>query len=175
MMNILIIAFGSNVGPSDGIISTAIDLLGLSGLRMINLSRGYLTKSISVSSDADYYNCVGIFRSHLGIEEVFATLKDVEMKLGRVYRRGKWQAREIDLDLLFFNDISYKSDRLVVPHVGIFERDFVCIPLIDVLKKYEGIYGDFYANMLLKASEVLSGLHNNVVSINNIVLRNNFL
>jgi len=44
----------------------------------------------------------------------------------------KWGPREIDLDILFFNDLIYTDENITIPHKGITERDFVLIPLSEI-------------------------------------------
>ena len=44
----------------------------------------------------------------------------------------KWSEREIDLDILFYNDLIYRDENITIPHVGIAERDFVLTPLCDI-------------------------------------------
>ena len=47
-------------------------------------------------------------------------------------KRTRWQEREIDIDILFYNDIVYKNDLLTIPHIGIADRKFVLIPLNEI-------------------------------------------
>ena len=44
----------------------------------------------------------------------------------------KWGPREIDLDILFYNDLIYTDENITIPHIGITERDFVLIPLSEI-------------------------------------------
>ncbi len=58
-------------------------------------------------------------------------LKKIESDFGR-QTEIKWGPREIDLDILFFNDLIYTDENITVPHIGITERDFVLIPLSEI-------------------------------------------
>ena len=40
--------------------------------------------------------------------------------------------RTLDLDLLIYGQQQIQNERLTVPHVGVLERDFVLIPLLDL-------------------------------------------
>jgi len=62
---------------------------------------------------------------------LFDFLKQTESKLGR-QTEMKWGPREIDLDILFFNDLIYTDENITIPHIGILERDFVLIPLSEI-------------------------------------------
>ena len=62
---------------------------------------------------------------------MFDFLKRTESELGR-QTEIKWGPREIDLDILFFNDLIYSDENITIPHIGITERDFVLIPLSEI-------------------------------------------
>jgi len=62
---------------------------------------------------------------------LFDFLKRTESELGR-QSEIKWGPREIDLDILFFNDLIYTDENITIPHIGITERDFVLIPLSEI-------------------------------------------
>ncbi len=62
---------------------------------------------------------------------MFDFLKQTESKLGR-QTEIEWGPREIDLDILFFNDLIYTDENITIPHLGITERDFVLIPLSEI-------------------------------------------
>ena len=63
--------------------------------------------------------------------ELFIFLKSIETILGRV-ETVKWGPREIDLDILFYNDLVYSDENLTIPHIGIKDRDFVLLPLCEI-------------------------------------------
>ena len=43
--------------------------------------------------------------------------------------------RIIDIDILFFEDIVIDSEKLSIPHKGMFNRKFVLKPLLEILPK----------------------------------------
>jgi 2-amino-4-hydroxy-6-hydroxymethyldihydropteridine diphosphokinase len=63
--------------------------------------------------------------------ELFEFLKKIEKSLGRK-ESIKWAEREIDLDILFYNNLIYRDEYITIPHIGIVEREFVLIPLCDI-------------------------------------------
>ena len=46
--------------------------------------------------------------------------------------REHWGDREIDLDILLYGDQYISEDRLVIPHVGLSQRQFMLAPLVDI-------------------------------------------
>lgn len=73
---------------------------------------------------------------HLQIEtrlspiELLDELQAVENKMGRVKVIDKGP-RNIDLDILLYEDITFKSERLQLPHALMLEREFVLRPLCE--------------------------------------------
>jgi len=63
--------------------------------------------------------------------ELFKYLKKIETELGRK-KSVRWSEREIDLDILLYNDLIYKDEKITIPHIGIAERDFVLRPLSEI-------------------------------------------
>lgn len=63
--------------------------------------------------------------------DLFLFLKDVEAGTGRTASE-RWGEREIDIDILFFNNQIIEDNYLTVPHKGIPERDFVLVPLNEI-------------------------------------------
>ena len=47
-------------------------------------------------------------------------------------RTERWGARTLDLDILFYGDLSIDSDRLTLPHPRLGERAFVLAPLLEI-------------------------------------------
>jgi 2-amino-4-hydroxy-6-hydroxymethyldihydropteridine diphosphokinase len=76
-------------------------------------------------------NAVAKIETSLSVQELFIFIKNIEKRLGR---KGtyKWGPREIDLDLLFYNDIVFSDENLIIPHPGIPQRDFVLTPLTEI-------------------------------------------
>lgn len=58
-------------------------------------------------------------------------LKLTESELGR-QTEIKWGPREIDLDILFYNDLIYTDENITIPHIGITKREFVLVPLSEI-------------------------------------------
>ena len=58
-------------------------------------------------------------------------LKSIEQRVGRKVTT-KWGPLEIDLDILFFNDLIYSDSEITIPHKDLLNRDFVLVPLNEI-------------------------------------------
>ncbi len=44
----------------------------------------------------------------------------------------RWGPRVIDIDLIAYDDVSLKTERLTLPHPELFNRAFVLVPLAEI-------------------------------------------
>jgi 2-amino-4-hydroxy-6-hydroxymethyldihydropteridine diphosphokinase len=64
--------------------------------------------------------------------ELFKSVREIEETLGRAPDHPRNVSRKIDIDLLYFGDISMDSDELQLPHPRMHLRKFVLQPLADI-------------------------------------------
>ena len=95
------------------------------------VSSVYETKPYGVKDQENFYNAAAKIKTDYNLVELFYFLKSIEMDLGRI-EKEKWGPREIDLDILFYNDIDYHDEVLDVPHAELEKRDFVIVPLCEI-------------------------------------------
>ena len=61
--------------------------------------------------------------------------KSIEYSIGRTQRK-RWHEREIDIDIIFFNDLVMNDKILTIPHLRLEKRKFVLIPSIEIAPNY---------------------------------------
>jgi len=123
---------GSNVGDKLANIRTAFNEIEKSDSCSIeNVSSIYETLPLGEIKQENFLNAVIKIKSKFLLKDLFLFLKSIENKTGRI-QRERWGPRELDLDILFYNDIVYNKNELIIPHSGIIERDFVLVPLIEI-------------------------------------------
>jgi 2-amino-4-hydroxy-6-hydroxymethyldihydropteridine diphosphokinase len=81
----------------------------------------------------NFYNIVCKIQTFLSPQELLKECLQVEEKLGRIRRNGKVESRIIDIDLLFYEQVICKTDFLQLPHPAVLNRDFVLLPLGEVV------------------------------------------
>jgi len=91
----------------------------------------YESSPYGVVAQGEFFNAVIKVNTKFEPKELFHFLKSVENKVGRVFTT-KWGPREIDLDILFYNELIYSDDEITIPHKDMMNRDFVLVPLIEI-------------------------------------------
>jgi 2-amino-4-hydroxy-6-hydroxymethyldihydropteridine diphosphokinase len=134
--HIAFIALGSNVGDRINNLRNAITyLLESNVVDLILSSSVYESLPYGNHNQQNFYNAVIKIRTSLLPLELFYLLKKTELKVGRQLRE-RWGPREIDLDILFYDDLILSDDVLTLPHKGIHLRDFVLLPLVELDKNF---------------------------------------
>ena len=130
--NIAYIGIGSNKGDRRNFLESAVDKINFDRFCKIDIvSPIYETKPIGYKDQGNFLNAVIKLTTDYSPSGLFEFLKHTEKELGR-NKTFKGGPREIDLDILLYNDLIYTDKNITIPHIGITERDFVLIPLCDI-------------------------------------------
>lgn len=128
-MTLCYIGLGSNLGDSKQILIDAVH--ALQQLGAVRVSRLYRSPPMGPQDQPDYFNAVATLETTLEPLALLDELQKIEQQAGRV-RLRHWGERTLDLDLLLYGTQKIQHERLIVPHYGILERDFVLLPLLDL-------------------------------------------
>ena len=125
------IALGSNLGDTDNNLKEALRRLTLKGIRVCRVSDFMTTKPYGVTDQPDFLNAVAEIETDKSPAELLHVLLQIEQEMGR-NRIRHWGERNIDLDLLLFDDRIIDLPELQVPHPDMQNRDFVLGPLAQI-------------------------------------------
>jgi len=125
------LALGSNLGDRHSSIRQAIDLLNITGVHITHLSTIIETEPVGGPVQGKFLNAVLEARTKLSPRQLLSKIKAIEVKLGRVHREVDGP-REIDIDILLYDDFVMDLPELTVPHPRMLERAFVMIPLKEI-------------------------------------------
>ncbi len=89
----------------------------------------YKSRPMGPDDQPDFINAVVELRTRLSENELLEQCQTIEQQQGRIKKRH-WGERTIDLDILLYENIEMKTDKLEIPHPGICQRDFVYLPLL---------------------------------------------
>ncbi|MBK1694311.1 2-amino-4-hydroxy-6-hydroxymethyldihydropteridine diphosphokinase [Chromatium weissei] len=125
------LAIGSNIDAERNI-SRCLNLLQqLPRCWNWHISHWYLTRPWGMTEQANFINLVAGVTTHLSALVLFAEMQQIELNLERV-RKEKNGPRTIDLDLLLFGDAVLNTPTLQIPHLGLTQRDFMLLPLLEI-------------------------------------------
>jgi 2-amino-4-hydroxy-6-hydroxymethyldihydropteridine diphosphokinase len=127
------LGLGSNVGDRLAHLRDAVAALARHGVEVLDSSAVYETEPVGLVTDQrEFLNACLRIETALGPEELLDACKSVERELGRTGTAVRHGPREIDVDVLLLDGVSWESDRLKLPHPTITERRFVLVPLLEL-------------------------------------------
>lgn len=132
MKHIAHIGIGSNVGNKVLQCEKAVsEILRIDHHRLLAQSSFYKTEPLGFTGQDWFVNGVIKLETDLTARELLGSLKAIESHLGR-RETFRWGPREIDLDLLFYDQDQIESEDLRIPHPHLHERQFVLIPFAEI-------------------------------------------
>ena len=136
-MNI-VLGFGSNLGDRKNIILQAYELLEEKLGKKTQESTMIETKAWGFESENLFLNSVAVFETDKTPRESLVICNEIEALLGR--RRNPnattYENRPIDIDILFYENEIIDEHDLKIPHPLIPQRDFVLIPLKELMPNF---------------------------------------
>ena len=136
ILNIAYIGLGSNKGDKLNYLRKSVAKLSENGkCSILSSSSVYETKPYGYKEQDNFFNAVIKVSTNFSLLQLLEELKQIERELGRV-NSSKWGPREIDMDLLFFNDLIFSNEKITIPHKEIAYRDFVLVPLCEISPDY---------------------------------------
>ena len=103
--------------------------------QVIKSSSVYETRPFGYKDQENFLNAAIQVLTDKPLLDVIDNLKNIEKEIGRV-PSARWGPREIDLDLLFYENLVFSNDRVTVPHKEVASRDFVLIPLCEIAPNF---------------------------------------
>jgi len=134
-MSLVYLILGGNRGNRREIISSAIDLVTSKIGRKTSASTLYESEPWGFSSEL-FVNQVIAIETDMSPNEILITSQQIEVQLGRVRNSGGYEARTIDIDLLYYDSVVLDSPDLTIPHPRIADRRFVLVPLAEIAPDY---------------------------------------
>lgn len=129
------IALGSNKGDKFKNLQLAIDAMYVQVGNVKLISKVYKSPAFGFESD-DFLNCCLVLESFLEPQKVLEMLLKIETTLGRNRTKtNTYEARTIDLDIVFAENNIINTETLQLPHPEMSKRKFVLMPLNDIASK----------------------------------------
>ena len=135
----LYLSLGSNLGDREDMLRRAITLIEERVGAVQRVSSFIETEPWGFESEHPFLNAAVMVLTTLSPIECLDATQQIERELGRKKKSkgGKYHDRPIDIDLLLYGDLKLSTPRLTIPHPHMYERDFVMIPLREIMPSIE--------------------------------------
>ena len=136
-MSIVYLGLGSNLGNKEQHITTAVKHLEQRVGKVRRLSSLLKTEPWGFTSPHSFVNAAVSIDTILSPHEVLEATQQIERDMGREQKsmNGEYHDRVIDIDILLYDDMEINEKDLIIPHPLMHQRDFVMIPLREIIEE----------------------------------------
>ena len=157
------LGLGSNIEPKFKFLQNAVNELNEIG-KVTKKSGIYESIAWGKSDQDNFLNAVIRFHSDLNPFNLLSSIKKIEDSIGRKINNVKWGPREIDIDILFVDNIYINKESLVIPHKHFKHRNFVLKPMAELNSDYNpennDMNIDYYLNNSTDKSHIELSIEN---------------
>ncbi len=143
------LSLGSNLNNRQGNLRFAIENLNQLAGNVFLESSVYETAPWGFVSKNLFLNQIVGLETNLDPLLLLEILQEIESRCGRIRKPGPYLNRELDIDIVFYEQIQLDTLRLRVPHPRMHERLFVLLPLNEIAPNY------FHPKLHKSVSELL--------------------
>ena len=143
MARVVLLA-GGNIGDVKTRLQRAQQLINNRVGAVLRCSNRYESEPWGFAARTRFSNQALLVSTDLAPEEVLDAIQAIEAELGRdreAEQREKERSKEpyasrtIDIDMLFYDDLVLRTERLTLPHPLLAEREFALAPVIEIMRE----------------------------------------
>nr|WP_315027117.1 2-amino-4-hydroxy-6-hydroxymethyldihydropteridine diphosphokinase [uncultured Chryseobacterium sp.] len=132
----VVLLLGSNLGEQKKNIELALQKIEEAGNNISQISEFLISDPVEFVSSNIFCNIAIVIFTHFTPIQLLDCIKGIEVEMGRINDSkvsGAYTDRIIDIDIIKYNELNFKSERLEIPHKKhLFEREFSRV----LLKKF---------------------------------------
>lgn len=135
-LHTIYLGLGSNIGNRKRNMRDAIQYLESIVGTLVRQSDLFETEPWGFDSPNLFINMCVCMETPLSPRQLLEATQSIEKQMGRTSKSeaGEYADRIIDIDILIYDDLEINDGDLVIPHPLMHERDFVMIPLRQILE-----------------------------------------
>lgn len=134
-MHIVYLSLGTNLGDKEHNLTSAITEIARR-IGPVRAQSAFLaTEPWGFESANTFLNAAVRVETELTPQDLLNATQQIERDMGRTQKseNGHYHDRIIDIDILLYDDLHINTKKLTIPHPHMYERNFVLIPLKEIL------------------------------------------
>jgi len=104
---------------------------------IVNKSSVYETPPWGFEANESFWNQVLEITTNYSPSELLGKIHEIENQFGRKRNEKTYSSREIDIDILYYDDIFMEAQNLTIPHPLMYQRKFVLVPLAEIAPQFK--------------------------------------
>ncbi len=134
--NTVVLCIGGNLGDRLENLEETRDFIEFNIGDIVEASSIYESPAWGMEAAPEFLNQILVVKSTLNHLQLLNEIKELEEFYGRTRVAGKYTSREMDVDIIYFNEDVLEDEKITVPHPRLQERKFVLTPLAEVLPEF---------------------------------------
>ncbi len=135
-MHKVFLGIGGNIGNKADNFNKVYTFIKNELGEIIKSSSVYESPPWGFSADENFWNQVLVLETGFLPLDILQKVTEIENQFGREREIGKYNSREMDIDILYFDDLIIETEKLTIPHPRIQQRRFVLVPLNEIAPNF---------------------------------------
>ena len=131
-MQKVFLGIGGNLGNKAENFKNAYKLFEKELGKIVISSSIYETPPWGFQAKESFWNQVMQIETEYSPELLINKIQEIENYFGRKREENKYTSREMDIDILYYDDIFLETKHLIIPHPLMHQRKFVLVPLAEI-------------------------------------------
>ena len=127
---------GGNVGDSAELCRQAVELIEKQIGKTTQVSSLYGSEAWGFETEQNFINQAVVVQTSLPPHRVLELALEIEAQLGRKRSGYGYSSRTMDIDIIFYGDSVIDEPDLVVPHPRMHLRNFVLVPICEIIPSF---------------------------------------
>jgi len=136
-MSKVFLGIGGNIGNKEIIFNKVYLFIENNLGRIITKSSMYESPPWGFHAEENFWNQVLLIETTLSPEKLLQKIHIIEKAFGRKRKKKHYNSREMDIDILYYDDIFMETEKLIIPHPLIQQRLFVLVPLTEIAPDFK--------------------------------------
>ena len=153
-MNRVLLSIGGNEGERESNLEEARMFISFNMGNIVKVSEVVETEAWGMPEGTEpFLNQLVEIETALTIEKLYNEIVELEEYYGRTRKEGVYLDREMDVDVIFFNDEIVSEGKIIVPHQRMHLREFILKPLATTWPEW------IHPEMKMNAAQLLAELN----------------
>lgn len=132
MKHVVYLSIGGNLGDRQENLEETLTFIEFNFGDILSTSSVYESEAWNMENALPFLNQVVKIETKLMPTELLQEIEELEEFYGRKRKKDQYLSREMDVDILFFDDENIETDKLIIPHPRLHLRRFVLEPLTEI-------------------------------------------
>ena len=136
-MSQVFLGIGGNIGNKQANFNKVYELIESRLGKILAKSSVYESPPWGFHAEDDFWNQVLNIETDEAPEALLLKIHEIESVFGRKRKKKQYASREMDIDILYYDDVYIETETLIIPHPRIPQRLFVLVPLAEIAPDFK--------------------------------------